>query len=274
MRRFGVRSWRLLCFPLAFGLAACGSEGSDDGPPARSRTAPTAEPEPLPPVEEPVAPSAPVEVTIEGVTPVAATAASSLGSGDPLGFPAAPSREAPIRLSVADGTSAMIVDGAALVWGDHHEHVPYRVEHSGPVRVAGVDDAIQVVAVAGGVSVLRSDGSVVEAAAGDDGAELTRPRAPPLALLRREPGGQASCGISRRRGGEVHCWGGFGAPEGRARRIRGSRTRGRSRCATGSAPRWSRMEPCGPSAKAARATSGPGRTTTRTTTIASRRRSG
>ncbi len=194
-------------------LAACGTpSGEASVAPAPSPPATTEASEPAPTASAPPIPA------IAGVTPIAATPARTIGSGPALAIPADPSPSAPVRLSVTNETSALVVGGEVLVWGSHHEHVPYRVEHTGPVRLAGISDAVQVVTIGSGAAVLRANGSVVDVSASERGPLVRRPSAPPLAFLAVAPNG-ASCGVTRR-GGEVHCWNGFGA-EQRPRRIAG-----------------------------------------------------
>ncbi|MBX3269876.1 MAG: hypothetical protein KF729_06425 [Sandaracinaceae bacterium] len=197
---------------IALALVACGTRE----PAAPEVTAPE--------VTAPEAPSRPVETSSAPpldprLTPGAGTPVAALGPGDALPLAPDPSPARPARLAVGGATSALLVDGVVLVWGDHPAHRPLRVEHAGPVRIAGIADAVAAAVVPGGVAILRADGSVHEVVAGEDGEQRVRVAAPAARAIASTPGG-AACVVTRR--GEVHCWRGFGGPDDgapRARRI-------------------------------------------------------
>lgn len=190
----------------------------------------TADPAPAPAVPAPVAEEeGPSLEASEGAPPtVSASPAPLLGEGPPLA-PRPDLTTAPQLLTVADDSSVFIQAGTPRMWGDHPEHVPYRVEGYGPISL-GVSDAVQVVLRGPSATVLRADGRVVEFDQDERGGSRRDLRAPRMRFLAGS-GGPELCGVTQR--GEVYCWGGFasgeapvreGAPPRAVRRLTGVRS--------------------------------------------------
>src|SRR5687767_12087862 len=120
-----VRPLLALCAAM---LSACGSTGESRSEPRAATITPTAT------ARATATAAAPAPASDPRLTPAPTQPAPPLGAGPELALAPDPSPAAPDRLSATDATTALIVDGGVIVWGNHPDHIPYRVEHVGPVR--------------------------------------------------------------------------------------------------------------------------------------------